>query len=372
MKNANGVRRASLRFLWVVAWAAMAGCGEDHVDGGLVVMTQNVYYGFDVDPLLGAQNPDDIPVLAAQAFQQLLATNFPERAEAMADEIARKKPHLIGLQEVALIRSQSPGDAVVGGTVPAETVVFDYLEILRAALAARGLDYRVAGKVQNVDVELPMLVGVSPLAFDDIRLTDFDVVLARGDVALSNAVAVNYQAKLPVPNLGLEIPRGYVAVDAVVGSRAYRFATTHLEDTPFPDVQLAQAQELAAALSSETKPVILVGDFNSPAPDGGAYPFLASQGYVDAWTRNFRPGAGAGLTWGHTPDLLNPADQFTVRIDLVWVHQNHPAGPLAVSAEVWGDQLSERTASGLWPSDHGAVVASLLVPDSFNGGKPGK
>jgi formate hydrogenlyase transcriptional activator len=27
-------------------------------------MTQNVYYGFDVDPLLSAQSPDDIPILA--------------------------------------------------------------------------------------------------------------------------------------------------------------------------------------------------------------------------------------------------------------------------------------------------------------------
>mgnify|MGYP000635640060 CR=1 FL=1 len=45
------------------------------------------------------------------------------------------------------------------------------LQILADALAARGLDYTVAGKNQNVDVELPMLVGTSPLAFDDVRLT---------------------------------------------------------------------------------------------------------------------------------------------------------------------------------------------------------
>lgn len=201
----------SLRFMAFVVATGIAGCAGGR--GGeieIVVVTQNVYFGFDVDPLLSAQSPDDISLLAAQAFQQLLSTNFPERAETIAAEIARKQPHLVGLQEVALIRIQSPRDAVVGGTVPADTVLYDYLEILLSALAARGLDYRVAGKVQDSDVELPMLTSVDPLAFDDIRLTDYDVVLARGDVATSNVTATNFQSKLFVPSLGLEVPRGYV------------------------------------------------------------------------------------------------------------------------------------------------------------------
>jgi hypothetical protein len=356
-------RRRFMILLAAIAFGLpVGGCDPD--DEGLVVMTQNVYYGFDTDPLLAVQNPEDIPVLAAQAFEQLLSTNFPERAGAIADEIARKRPHLVGLQEVALIRIQSPGDSIFGGTIPAETVLFDYLEILQAALLARGMDYRVAGKVQNVDVELPMLAGTDPPAFDDVRLTDFDVVLARSDVQISNASAVHYQAKLPIPNLGLEIPRGFVAVDATVGTRTIRFATTHLEDTPFPDVQLAQAQELAAVLAEETKPVVLVGDFNSPAPMGGACPFLASQGFLDTWTLNTRGDQGLGLTWGHDPDLRNPNDHFTMRIDLVWVRHNGDEGlrKLAVSAGTWGDQLADRTPSGLWPSDHAAVITALERP----------
>jgi endonuclease/exonuclease/phosphatase family metal-dependent hydrolase len=243
-------------------------------------------------------------------------------------------------------------------------MLFDYLEILRAALAARGLDYKVAGKVQNVDVELPMVTGSDPLTFDDIRLTDFDVVLARSDVSVSKVVALNYQARLFLSNLGLEVPRGYVALDATVGSRTYRFATTHLEDTPFPDIQLAQARELAAALSPETKPVVLVGDFNSPAPDGGAYPYLVSQGFVDAWPLNRRTDQGQGLTWGHDPDLRNPNDAFTVRIDLVFVRGGFSdSHDVAVTADVWGDEPSERTASGMWASDHAAVIAQLTLPE---------
>jgi hypothetical protein len=198
----------------VLGWS-IAGCDENFVQD-LHVMTQNVYYGFDTGPLLSAASPEEIPVLAAQAYAQLLSTDFPERAGAIADEIARRKPHLIGLQEVALFRIQSPGDAVIGGTLPAETVLLDYLAILLSALADRGLDYRVAAKVQNVDVELPMVTGTDPLTFDDIRLTDFDVILSRGDVQTGNAVGFNYASKLFIPSLGLEVPRGFAAVNATL------------------------------------------------------------------------------------------------------------------------------------------------------------
>lgn len=348
----------SLAILAVVTSTTACGGGSDPNGSPVVVMTQNVYYGFDVGPLLSSQNPEEIPVLAAQAFQQLVATNFPERAAAMAAEIDRKRPHLIGLQEVALIRTQSPGDAAVGGAVPAETVLYDYLEILLAALAARGLDYKVAAKVQNVDVELPMVVQPDPLAFDDIRLTDFDVVLARRDVAIVNTATGAYQAVLPLDNLGIQVPRGYVVVDALVGpKRVVRFANTHLEDTPFLPVQLAQAQELAAMLSASPLPVILVGDFNSPAPDGETYQFLVSQGYADAWVGSPLKDPGDGLTWGHAADLRNPTAQFTQRLDLVFTRDTRTLPPL--QTWVWGDELSERTASELWPSDHAGVTTEF-------------
>jgi hypothetical protein len=335
----------------------IAGCRDrDDNERGVTVMTQNVYVGFDAAPLLGTSDPQEIPVLAAQAFAQLQATNFPERAEAIADEIARRRPHLVGLQEVSLIRIQSPGDAVAGGTVPAEAVYLDYLDVLLDALAARGLDYRVAGTVQNVDIELPMLTNPDPLAFDDVRLTDFDVVLARGDVSITNVATGHYQATLPLAHLGAEVPRGYVAVDAHVRrNEVYRFVTTHLEDEPFLPVQLAQAEELAAMLASETKPVILVGDFNSPAPGGDTCLLLGASGFVDAWSRNLRAGEGEGMTWGHDADLLNATASFTVRIDLILVRP----GAGAVWAEVWGDDPADKTPSGLWPSDHAAVIAEL-------------
>jgi hypothetical protein len=287
--------------------------------------------------------------------------------------IERTRPHLIGLQEISLIRIQSPGDAVVGGTIPAETVLFDYLDILMDALEARGLDYEVAGKVQNVDVEVPMIVSVQPLTFDDVRLTDFDLVLAREDVEISRVAEVNYAAKLPVPAFGIDIPRGYVAVDARVGREAYRFVSTHLEPAPIPEllpIQLAQAQQLLETLEGETEPVIVVGDFNSPAPTGETYQFLLSEGYVDVWTRNRLKNEGEGLTNAHPLNLRSEDIRLSQRIDFIFARspadddddddeERHDISP--VFAEVVGDELSERTSSGMWPSDHAGVVASLWI-----------
>jgi endonuclease/exonuclease/phosphatase family metal-dependent hydrolase len=357
MRNLEKVigRRAVLLAALALSIGLFGGCSRGSTwETPVTVMTRNVYYGFDVGPLLSATDPNDIPVLAAQAFAQLNATNFPERAAAMADEIALKRPQLIALQEVALIRIQSPGDAVVGGTVPADTVYLDYLQILLDALAARGLDYQVAGQVQNADVELPMLVGTSPLAFDDVRLTDRDVVLARGDVAISGVTSANYVAKLTLPTLGVDVLRGYVAVNAAIAGIEYRFVATHLEDTPFPVVQMAQAQELVAVLAAETRTVILAGDFNSDAPAGATVQYLASQGFGDAWTRNQQPDAGSGLTWGHDADLTDPADTFSQRIDLVLTRDGVlRAGAATVNV------LDGKTPSGLWTSDHAGVFARL-------------
>ena len=331
----------------------------------LTVMTMNVYVGADVDQILSAQDPTQIPILVALAFQQLLATNFFERAEAIAERIQSAQPHLVGLQEISRIRIQSPGDAVGGGSTPATVVLFDYLEILLDALAARGLDYQVAGMVRNADIEMPMLASLAPLAFDDVRLTDYDVILARGDVAISNVTADNYAAALQIADLGIEIPRGYVAVDAgIKKNHTYRFVNTHLEPADL-DTQLAQAEELLALLEDEKKPVILVGDFNTPAPAGETYQLLEAADYVDVWTRNLRRREGEGFTFPHDADLQNETVHLSQRIDHIFVRNRTRGHSVlgAVFATVWGDALDERTSpSLLWPSDHAAVIATLQLP----------
>jgi hypothetical protein len=337
----------------------------------ITVMTRNVYVGADVDYVLAAQDPNEIPVRVAQAFQMLQATNFYERAEALAKEVFWTRPHLIGLQEISLIRTQSPSDGFGGS--PAQDVVYNYLDIFLDALNAKGLNYSVAGIVENSDVEVPMLVDPANMLFDDVRLTDYDVVLARNGVQVSNVLAANYQARLTVPigNVQIDIPRGFVALDATVGSKTYRFVNTHLEPASVPELiplQLAQAQELAATLQNETKPLIVVGDFNSEATSGQTYQFMISEDYVDLWTRNRIPFNRKGYTAPHDYDLLNHKVKFDKRIDLIFVKSNiwkygkQIIGP--VYGMVVGDEYWNRTSSGLWPSDHGGVVSRLRIPVS--------
>lgn len=344
--------------------------GPANTQGAITVMTRNVYVGADVDRIIEAENPEQIPLLVAEAFQQLLATNFPERAEALAQEIAETNPHLIGLQEISLIRRQSPGDAVGGGTSPAEEVLFDYLEILLQTLDVYGLDYRVVAQVQNPDVELPMLTGIDPLTFDDLRLTDFDVILARGDVEISNVEERNYLATLPVPDgqggIAFEIPRGFTAVDATIGHNTVRFVNTHLEPALL-QVKQAQANELIETLRNEILPTILVGDLNTSAPDGIVYNTFLDAFYLDAWSHRVSDGSDPGFTVNHDNDLRNDFVDLDRRIDFILVRNQPGRAPRsaigAIFATVVGDELQDRTPSGLWPSDHAGVVARMVIPD---------
>ena len=70
---------------------------------GITVMTRNLYIGADVDAvivaLLSTSSDDDLPALLV-AVGTLQNTDFPTRVEALADEIAQARPHVVGLQEV--------------------------------------------------------------------------------------------------------------------------------------------------------------------------------------------------------------------------------------------------------------------------------
>lgn len=351
--------------------AAAAPAGSDR-SGHVGVMTRNLYVGADIFRVFDASTPAEVPIVVAGILQTVFATDFPARSAALADEIGRYRPALVGLQEVSLIRVQSPGDFLIGNPQPAETELFDYLDILLAQLAARGLDYRVAGVVENADVELPFLAGFSggvPL-LDDVRLTDRDVILARADVDTSNVQARNYAINFTVPfgATTIDFLRGFVAVDATVHNRTVRFVNTHLEvGSLVPVIQQAQAAELLTELADEELPVILVGDFNSSPEDAFPAPYaqIEASGYTDTWLRRRgRPEDGATCCFTETLD--DPTATLSERIDLVWARTgaDHPPflrgiGP--VRATVVGEELRDRTDGGLWASDHAGVVAHLVL-----------
>ena len=319
-------------------------------------MTRNLYQGFStLAPLLEA-TPQEVPVIAAGIFGEVIATDFPARAEKLADEILFSQPHLVGLQEVSRFRRQIPADF----TLNASEDVYDFLGILLDALEARGLDYEVAANVQNIDAEVPIVWPGSPNGLADIRLTDRDVILVRGDVGWDQAQALNYIAKLPVTVGGqpLLIPRGFTSVRATIGDRAIRFVNTHLEAFS-PLVQVPQAQQLIGMLAGEVLPTAVVGDLNSEA-DGSttpSYGLITAAGFEDVW-----PPRGQGETCCHTPDLMNHPSHFDQRIDFILL-RDFGIGPggIAGSTQSWltGVRPSERTDSGLWPSDHAGIFTSV-------------
>lgn len=321
----------------------------------LTVMTYNVYVGGSTDGLLAVENLLQVPQEVANMYNAVTASDFPSRAAAIAQSIKAYQPHLIGLQEISLIRRQSPGDRITGGTVPAEEVTIDFLQILMSALQAEGLSYQVAAQVENLDIEMPMFTDTG---IDDVRLTDYDVILSRSDVVVSRPVSASYANLLTIEMLGLEVKRGYTAVDATVSGTTYRVVNTHLEAEALgKESRGAQAQELVNNLQNETLPIILLGDFNTAAPDGPAYQILLSAGYVDVWQMD---SLGTGNTCCQVDDLLNEMSNHSVRIDQIFVRNMEL--PASVMTHTVGDKPSDRLPSGLWPSDHAGVVAHLAYP----------
>jgi endonuclease/exonuclease/phosphatase family metal-dependent hydrolase len=358
----------------LMAIGLLVGCDEDPISSGpddtptetegpavqaveLTVMTRNMYIGADVDKVIEASDPTQIMFLVEEAWQTMLATDYPARAAEIAREIADANPHLVGLQEVYTIRTQSPADFEVN----AAEVAFDFLATLNEQLEALGTDYRVVGQVENSDVEMPRFNRTEGLV--DVRVTDYDVVLARGDVEVSNVVAANYEASFPVQGL-FEIKRGYIMLDATVDSLTFRFVNTHPEPSSTADgyFQDLQVKELIEVLDAESKPTILLGDMNTQAPMSPIYGYFIEHGYQDVWTllgdRN-----SDGMTCCHLTTLDNASVDFYERIDLIFVHGVEGLLPedegLSGSIEIVGEELGDRTDAGLWPSDHAGLVATL-------------
>lgn len=352
---------------WVVATAAVAvsvaaPCtAQWGVRRDVTVMTRNLYFGTSLDGVLTATNLLDVMKEVDKAYKAVHKTNFPERAEALAREIVKAGPQLIGLQEAAIWRIQSPGDILKGGTTPATKVVFDFVQILLDELAERGACYEVAVSIDELDAELPSITG------DDIRLTDRDVILVRKRkwyhrvrVLRTHSGHFKTLLQLPVGGMGgpiITVNRGWVAADVLVGWRFFRFLNTHLEDDIAPPIQEAQAMEFLAGPAAVRWPVIAVGDFNSNASGPGtkSYQILLKGGFADAWTKSGR--RKPGFTWGQDPDLRNAKSKLTQRLDLVLYRGRFKAK----RADVVGDKVGDKTATGMWSSDHAGVVAKIRL-----------
>ena len=308
------------------------------------VMTRNLYLGADLAPAIAATDFTSFQTAVKAIWTQVHATNFPERAKAIADEIRKEHPYLVGLQEVTLWRTGpllSPSAAT--------DVKFDFLQLLLAELSARGTPYSVESTVTNFDLEVPLVVDLV-----DVRMTDRDVILARADVSSRSMTVFNPQSStftafLPINVLGmtLEVRRGWTSVDADIAGDTFRFINTHLEAFA-PQVRDIQAGELLAGPANTALPVILVGDLNATPTDAATYGRIVAAGFSDVWV------GGGGFTCCQAAGVNNAASMLDQRIDYVLFRGINLHNPSVV-----GDEESDKTPSGLWPSDHAGVVAQI-------------
>ena len=319
----------------------------------ITVMTQNIYQGTELEHVVTATTPLQYIQGVATDYSNVIATNFPERAAAMAGEIAATQPALVGLQEVAVWRTQFPADP----STPASTVTYDFDQILVNALAARGQHYAPVATRVNFNAEGP---GLFPQGLTDVRLTEETAILARtdlptDDLVLSNPESVDFAAASSIPTLAgpFSVGGGWLSVDAKVRGKTLRFVTAHMD--PFsPAIRNAQAQQILTTAGAAGLPLVIAGDLNSVV-GSAAYATFVAGGLTDSWLA-LHP-TDPGLTCCQVPpdSIVNPASQLSSRVDYILTG----AGLQPLSVTLVGDQPSARTSSGLWPSDHAGIVETI-------------
>ena len=342
-----------LSVLWPNAWA-----DNPHI---VTVMTRNVDAGTDLNYVLAATDQASLFAGVAATLAEVKASGIPARASLLADEIKIYKPDLIALQEATLWRAGALLQP------PATEVLYDQLDLLMAELAKRKLHYGIVAVQSLLDAELPV-----PSEGIDLRMTDRNVILARVDLPQSQFSIGNVQThtyntifQFGSPLLGEFVePTGWMSVDVEIMKTKVRFVNTHLETSGVPQgdkIQVAQVDELLAALAAPGMQVILAGDFNSNAEPGpeqtGALQKVALAGYSDIW-KTMHPG-DSGFTWPlFGEDQLSGQTNPNERIDLLFLGGDVPRW-LGLDPNVMWIERSGTTAP--WASDHAGVVMQMQV-----------
>jgi len=351
-------RRLSLfalaALMLAVPAAASAASAKKAKTADVTVMTRNLYLGADIIKLAAAPDRNAFEQQAADLFHTVQQTDFTLRAPLIAEEIRRTKPDVIGMQEVALWRKGADG-VKDGSATPATEVVYDWIAELKQELKERGLKYRVARTQDEFDFEGPTALGY------DIRFTQRDAVLVRvgKDVKVKGVKSGNYNAGLQVPLASIgetaNVRRGYIRMDATVKGAKFRYANTHLEAYS-EAIGLAQAKELIAGPAKSSGQTIVTGDMNSAPGSEESDPIDALFGFGLDDTF-FRKNRKRTPTCCQQEDLLNAQSQLKSYIDFVLAKPKVTVR----KSQLVGNNASNKTSNGLWPSDHAGVVSTLRL-----------
>lgn len=321
----------------------------------LTVLTQNLYLGAPIEPLLAARSPEEVRARSDELYGGVERSAVPARAAAFARLVAARRPDVIAVQEAD--RWSVPAGPETW------TVRTDHLAILTGALAGAGADYTVAVTADLLEVTLPSD------RFGALRFLDRQALLVRAGARVLSTRSGIFRRQAVTRMGGAE---GAV----VVGRRGFVEATLAL-DGPSADgdgqtvkvigahlelpgeAQMPQARELFAEAQAGGAPAIVMGDFNR---DLSTLPVPPSM--FDAWcdARSDRE-----LTCCREGTLRDLAATLAVRCDGVFASRHFRASAAErVLAEP--DEALYREAGVWWASDHAGVLVELADRGPAPGG----
>ena len=330
--------------------------------GAVTVYTQNLFVGADVDGVINALNsgdPNAAFAALAQAVATLDTTDFAARAGAIADEIARTRPHMVGFQEGSKIDIDL---TPLGAPLTAHV---DFLADLRSALDARGLEHYVLADSQ-ANIQVHLLGGL-------VNLVDYDIMLVDQDRVTLGATEKHHFSHNNGDLGGIDFVRGYILAHLTIDDRPYLAVTLHTEGTDataygidYHQLHAQQLQDVVDAVAGVETPVLVFGDLNDH-DDSPMYTVMTDGGFTDTWAA-LRPGV-EGKTCCRIPSLTDTGpglDRFAERIDFIFARGfGHVARPVNGSITRFGFLPSDRVAGQdgtIWPSDHAGLVATLFTP----------
>ena len=151
----------------------------------------------------------------------------------------------------------------------------------------------------------------------------------------------------------MPFPRGWASVDVTYRGKQFRYINAHLESRS-ASRNIRQGLELLNGPANTALPVVVAADLNCDLSNPGdpKYPTCVNflnAGFIDAWTaaNPFEP--------GYTKDL----PVMTMRGDYAMVRGRFRVQAAVLVGE---EDPGDKTASGLWPSNHCGVVTRLQLP----------